>query len=106
MALESSIESNVNTYAVKLGILARKLNFGEGWPDRMYLYRGNILFIEFKAPGEKPTKLQLYMHDVLRKQGFRVEVVDSVTEGKKLIKDWHDRTDQHMATIRRNYDQD
>lgn len=98
--LESSIEKAGFYDCKELGIIFRKLNFGEGWPDRMLLYRGHVLFIEYKQKGVKPTKLQLWMHEKLRDQGFRVEVVDDSTVGRKLIKDWHDEIDNNLARVR------
>ena len=48
-----------------------------GVPDRILLFPGGrIVFAELKAPGEKPTKLQLLRHARLRALGFRVVVVD------------------------------
>lgn len=40
------------------------------WPD------GKVFFVEVKAPGEKPKKLQLYEHKLMRKTGLTVFVVD------------------------------
>jgi hypothetical protein len=97
---EASIESRCRETCNALRIIFRKLNFGEGWPDRLLLYKGHVLFIEFKAPGEKPTKLQEWMHGKLREQGFRVEVVDDTTIGRKLIQDWYDNCNQNLAGIR------
>jgi len=48
-----------------------------GWPDVTCYKKGKIIFIEFKAPGKKPTELQTYRHEQLRKQGFTVHVVDN-----------------------------
>jgi hypothetical protein len=96
---ESAIEADNYTYARSLRIIFRKLNFGEGWPDRLLLYRGHVLFIEYKQLGEKPTALQEYQHDILRKQGFEVQIVDDKQKGRKLIKEWHDRIDQELAKV-------
>lgn len=50
-----------------------------GLPDRMCLLPGGrIVFVELKSTGQKPRKIQLYMHSVLRKLGFRVEVIDTL----------------------------
>lgn len=97
---ESAIEANNGAYAKFLGIIFRKLNFGEGWPDRILLYRGQVLFIEYKRLGEKATALQEYMHDILRKQGFEVRVIDSKEGGRALIKEWYDRVNNNLATLR------
>lgn len=82
---ESGIQGDVAKYARKQGVLARKLGFGEGWPDFMFLYKGRVMFIEFKKPGEKPEPLQLHMHGLLRLAKFDVHVVDDVDTGVSLI---------------------
>lgn len=47
-------------------------------PDRICsLRRGVVFFIEFKAPGEKPTPAQERDHARRRARGFRVYVVDN-----------------------------
>lgn len=74
--LEKTIEAKVVTWARSAGILVRKMN-GMGfnaWPDRMFLYAGRAVFIEFKKPGGKATPLQTTMHDALRHHDFEVEV--------------------------------
>jgi len=49
----------------------------DGMPDRIVLLPvGNIGFVEVKAPGEKPRPLQLARHELLRRLGFRVYVLD------------------------------
>jgi len=47
-----------------------------GWPDRMFLYNGNVLFIEFKKPGATAEPLQAHRHAQLRALNFKVEVHD------------------------------
>lgn len=52
--------------------------FYAGFPDRICLARpALIVFVETKAPGEKPRKLQEKIHNRLRGFGFRVEVLDT-----------------------------
>lgn len=52
--------------------------FESGIPDRLCLFpRGRVVFVELKAPGKKPRKLQEVMHSRLRALGFRVEIIDS-----------------------------
>jgi hypothetical protein len=47
-------------------------------PDRLCLLPGGrVLFIEVKAPGKKPTKLQDLEHRKLRSLGFEVLVIDN-----------------------------
>ena len=81
MPRERDIQGKVVGYARGLGVIARKLSFGEGWPDYMLLYKGRILFIEFKGSGGRLRPLQEYMGNLLRKEGFEVLLIESFAEG-------------------------
>lgn len=48
-----------------------------GTPDRFAVVRGQIIFIEVKMRGEKPTPEQLNRHEELQEHGAIVLVVDS-----------------------------
>ena len=51
----------------------------DGVPDRIAMFPGGKLaFVEVKAPGEKPRPLQRARHELLRKLGFRVYVLDEI----------------------------
>lgn len=57
-----------------------------GVPDRIVLMpKGNIAFVEVKAPGEKPRPLQLSRHRLLRRLGFQVYVLDALEDIEKII---------------------
>ena len=60
---ESTIERQVCAWAEnELGCIVRKFISpgNRGVPDRMFIFpRGTVAFIEFKAPGKKPTALQM-----------------------------------------------
>jgi hypothetical protein len=58
------------------GILNIKLYRLLGWPDRLFFRYGRILFVEFKRSGQRPRKIQQYIHDLLRTHFFSVYVVD------------------------------
>ena len=59
-----------------------------GVPDRIVLMpKGHIAFVEVKAPGEKPRKLQLSRHRLLRRLGFQVYVLDALEDIEKIIKE-------------------
>lgn len=59
-----------------------------GLPDRMCLFNGGIIiFVELKTTGEKPRKIQLVVHRMLRNLGFRVEVIDTIKGVEDLIKE-------------------
>ena len=52
-----------------------------GVPDRIILMpMGRIAFVEVKAPGEVPRKLQLARHRLLRRLGFKVYVLDGIEQ--------------------------
>lgn len=49
-----------------------------GLPDRMVLMpHSKIAFVELKTTGQKPRRIQVFMHKKLRALGFRVEVIDT-----------------------------
>jgi hypothetical protein len=82
--LERNIEGPVVAYAIKGGCLVLKLNTmgRRSWPDRMFLFDGKVLFIEFKKPGGKPTPDQAVVHKKLKAAGFDCFVIDNVALGK------------------------
>ena len=55
---ESTIEKCVTQYAKKQGWLSYKWYtiHQKGLPDRLFLKQGNVLMVEFKRQGAKPTK--------------------------------------------------
>ena len=56
-----------------------------GLPDRLVLLPGGrIIFVELKAPGNRPSAHQIVVHDRLRKLGFEVVVLSSVS----LVDEW------------------
>lgn len=55
-------------------------------PDRIvFIPLGHIFFVELKSKGEKPRPLQVYVHELLRKLGFKVYVIDNLTDLNKFI---------------------
>ncbi|WP_414733863.1 VRR-NUC domain-containing protein [Acetobacterium carbinolicum] len=49
----------------------------DGMPDRLVLLPGGRLaFVEVKAPGKKPRPLQMVRHEMLKRLGFAVYVLD------------------------------
>lgn len=52
-----------------------------GMPDRLVLLPGGVsAFAELKAPGMKPRPLQTARHEMLRRLGFRVYVIDGIEQ--------------------------
>lgn len=66
----------INGFAIKL------VSPGfSGLPDRLVLIPdGKIGFVEVKAEGKKPRRLQRSRHDQLRKLGFKVFVLDNINQ--------------------------
>lgn len=87
---ESKVRDPVVKYAHSKGIHTIRQYFGPGvqigWPDDIFLIPGGVcLFLEAKAPGEKPTKKQLMKIDLLEKADYLVAWYDNVELGKKYI---------------------
>jgi len=61
-----------------------------GVPDRIVMLPGAPdLFVELKAPGKKPTALQVVQHKMLRELGRYVIVIDSKEQVDRLIEAHH-----------------
>lgn len=59
-----------------------------GMPDRLILLPdGKVAFVEVKAPGKKPRPLQIKRHEMLRKLGFRVFVLDAASDILMILKE-------------------
>lgn len=57
-----------------------------GLPDRLCLFpSGVIIFVEVKTTGQKPRRIQTFIHNKLRTLGFRVEVIDTIEAVTKLL---------------------
>ena len=71
------------------GMCIKLLIFHLLWlPDRLCIFpKSKIIFIETKTTKQKPRQIQLFMHDKIRKLGFRVEVVDTVEKVAEVIED-------------------
>jgi len=79
--LEKVIEERLRDGVKRLGGVAYKFVSpgNDGVPDRLVcLPGGRIAFIELKAPGKKPTPLQIRQMERLRGLGFMAFVIDSI----------------------------
>lgn len=56
-----------------------------GAPDELILFDDFHSFAELKATGEIPEPHQYGEHDVLRRAGLRVDVIDSLDDVDRLI---------------------
>ena len=85
---EKQIEKSLVTAVRKAGgwcpkFISPGLN---GMPDRIVLMPGGrIAFVEVKAPGQKPRKLQIRRHARLKVLGFLVFVLDDPKEIPDII---------------------
>lgn len=90
MAEERNIEKALVTEVKKRGGLALKFvspGFS-GVPDRLVLIAiGHIGFVEVKAKGEKPRKLQIKRHQKLRELGFKTYVLDDALQIGEILDD-------------------
>lgn len=83
MKNEKYIEARL-TEAVKIrgGIAPKLVSPGfAGMPDRLILLPdGRMAFAELKTPGKKPRPFQVSRHELLRKLGYRVYVIDDTKQ--------------------------
>ncbi len=81
---ESTIEHAACKFARDNGCMVMKLSgpCQKGQPDRMFLKAGSVLFIEFKAPGKRPTALQEKWSSDLGEQGFISICCDNLENAK------------------------
>lgn len=84
--LEKQIEEYLTKKVRSLGGMSIKLTSLIGIPDRLVLLPdGRCAFVELKAPGESPRKIQLKRMQQLRGLGFKVYVVDSYERVDEVI---------------------
>ena len=76
-------EREIESYLVKKvtesgGICWKLISPGNaGVPDRLVIIRGEVIFVELKAPGEQPRRLQEITIQKLKDQKQEVWVIDS-----------------------------
>lgn len=79
MAQEQELEHKLVKAVKKIGGMCLKFVSPSyrGMPDRLILIAlGKMAFLEVKAPGKKPRKLQSLRHKQLTELGFKVYVLD------------------------------
>lgn len=87
MLRESDIERTCSILAKALGWLTYKFvsPSNRGVPDRIFIKDGRIVFVEFKVPYKKPTKLQESVIAKMRAAGCEVHVCDSVEKFRNAL---------------------
>ena len=87
---EKAIEAYLVRRCKESGLLCLKYSNANttGYPDRVVcLPHCNVVWVELKSKGKKPTKLQEIRHQELRELGHQVFVIDSKEGVDKLISD-------------------
>ena len=84
---ESVIEKKVSDYATSKGWLVYKFSSPNtrAVPDKIFMRNGVVFFIEFKALGKLPTKLQYANHKRIKEHGVSVFVIDNIEKGIDLV---------------------
>lgn len=88
---ESTIETYLRDRVKELGGKAYKFVSpgNDGVPDRLVcLPGGRAVFVELKAPGKKPTRLQLLQQRKLAELGFITLTLDSKEKIDREIECW------------------
>jgi len=102
---EGVIERRVCDHAFTIGLLQYKFVSPNlrGVPDRIFLYEGHALFIEFKAEGDTRglRPLQQKQRDKLVEHGCPVFVVSSVKAGKNILDSFKQNVDTELDDYRR-----
>lgn len=98
---EAKIEEHLVRRVRELGGEVRKVKWlgRRGAPDRLVMlppmkdfdapivyHYGRTIWVELKAPGEKPKPHQQREHERMRRMGQRVEVVDSIEGVEELLR--------------------
>ena len=88
MMLESVIEHKVIRFAKSLGIRTYKFTSPSqrAVPDRIFLYRGKMIMIEFKRKGEQLRLQQQHEFKKIADEGFRIYVADNLGIAMEILK--------------------
>lgn len=85
--LEKQIESRVVSFCKEHGLLCYKFSSPahRGVPDRIIVGGREVLFLELKSPGKKPTALQLREIQKLKNAGMVAAWADSFEDARSII---------------------
>lgn len=81
------VQKPVVTYAQSQGWLAWKMKIEgrNGAPDYWFFKDGEIVIVEFKAPGKPRKPQQVNRARDLEEKGFKVHVIDNADAGRALF---------------------
>lgn len=91
---ENTIEAYLRDRVKAIGGKAYKFVSpgNDGVPDRLVcLPGGRAVFVELKASGKKPTRMQMFQHGKLQALGFQVWIIDSKGMVDSFISDVMER---------------
>lgn len=96
---ERKLETSVVAFAERQGMLAPKFSpmGSSGWPDRIFLYKGVAMFLEFKRPGEPLKKLQALRAKDLNDHMFLCLKCDDLEQGRRYIELFKMRVDKEIS---------
>jgi Holliday junction resolvase len=79
---ESTLEAKIVKYCRENGILTYKFSSPShrGVPDRVMMKDGKVMFMEVKAPGKRPTALQLHEIEKIQRSGVVAGCVDDFSK--------------------------
>lgn len=86
--LEVDIERPASKYARARGWFEVKImqTSRRAFPDRFYARDGRVVLVEYKRPGESPSKQQAKRHRELREHGVEVYVFDDLQTAKQFFR--------------------
>ena len=85
---ENYVEGYLKKRTEAHGGMCMKFTSGiTGVPDRIVLLAGHTVFVETKAPGGSPRRLQLHRHGEMRAVGADVRVIDTRPKVDALLKE-------------------
>ena len=102
---EGKLQARVIAWTLKRHVTAIRLSFRRGvtagWPDILFLLPGGCpLFIEFKAPGKKPTPLQEQRLKQLHELGYAATWTDNFDAACAFIASAMESATVHAAGSR------
>jgi hypothetical protein len=68
------------------GAIFKSLGVRPGSPDLCMVRAGQPIFVELKAPGRKPTPVQIECHEALRRAGATVETFDDIDDALAFLR--------------------
>jgi len=86
---ENAIKGNKN---MAIGVVA-------GVTDMEYITNGTVIFIEWKTPTGTQSDKQKDFQKKVESQGFKYVLLRSLEEGKKLIYEQHNKSNQLSINI-------